>query len=268
MRLAKRVFVLAFVTVTAIQIWSLFVYLNDQRYLSKLADRIIDPALPASEQVKSIVIYLRDRPVISNQSYFLIPVLSFLRPTGRQVAEQGGDCADRSRLLINLLALRNVKASKWALYNNDLVPKHAAVEVEVETGKMVVDPLYGLWFPKGNGGYYSIQELKADPSILVSRIQYLIKQGEQAGALALQGYPLDDYVYTHARTVNWNKTSAMRFAYALLYSLFGEKVNTIPRPAFVEQPALVMAIGIAGIQIIFLGAWIGLMLRTPRRINR
>ena len=89
----------------------------------------------------------RHLPAATNESFFLLPIfkfLKFLRPTARQVVEYGGDCADLSGLLIVLLRSRHVKASKWALYSRDSRAQHAIVEVEVEVGKMVIDPLFGF----------------------------------------------------------------------------------------------------------------------------
>ena len=84
---------------------------------------------------------------------------------------------DRSRLVIRLLRLHGIEASKWALYTKEMKSVHAVVELEAETGKMVADPLYGLWFPRPDGGYYDIKELRQSPSILRGRIQTLVREG-------------------------------------------------------------------------------------------
>src|SRR5262245_39885049 len=82
----------------AVQAVALVSYANDRRYLEALFDRIADPSLPPSEQAKRVVLLLRDKSTDTGHSSFLLPVLAFLRPTARQVAEEGKDCADRSRL--------------------------------------------------------------------------------------------------------------------------------------------------------------------------
>ena len=71
--------------------------------------------------------------------------------------EQGGDCADRSRLVIRMLRLHGIGASKWALYTKEMKSVHAVVELEAETGKMVADPDFGLWFPRPAEGIYGIR---------------------------------------------------------------------------------------------------------------
>lgn len=237
-------------------------YFEDQRYLAHLLDRIAPATLPPSEQTMRVVAFLRDKPVFSNESYFLVPFFGFLRPTPRQVAKGGGDCADRSRLLIVLMRLRGIDASKWALYSRVLWPKHAVVEVEAEKGKMVVDPLFGLWFPRPEPGfYYGIQDLKEDPRILPARIASLRGQNLQFGANRVETYPLNEYIYDNARTINWNKSTGMRLLYWFLYRLMGEKADRIPRPFLAEQPALMVAVGIVPLQGCVLIVWLWMVKR-------
>jgi hypothetical protein len=194
--------------------------------------------------VKVIVRYLQTKPAIENPGYALLPIFRPLRPTARQVATWGGDCADRARLMIRLLALRGIQASKWALYAPDGTPVHAAVEIETEVGPMVVDTLFGIWFPKSpeSLGYHDIKELQANPSILRDRIQMLVAHGENPGAADLAHYPLDRYVYDDARTINWDKTVATRLLYRGLRWVLDDRVDDLPRPAIVEQPALMIIV--------------------------
>ena len=122
-------------------------------------------------------------------------------------------------------------------------PEHAAVEVEVENGKMVVDALFGLWFPRSEGGYYGIQDLKQNPKILEKRVNYFRSRNEQPGGASIHFYPLDRYTYTNARTINWDKSSGMKLLYNILKGTMGEKVNQIQRPELVEEPALMILYG-------------------------
>lgn len=243
-------------TVTTVQVLAFSAYLEDKRELTALFDAIAQRNLPPSEQIKRVLSFLRDKPMIRNESYFFLPVFSFLRPTARQVVTQGGDCADRSRLVVSLLDLRNIRASKWALYSEDLRPQHAVVEAEVEAGKMVVDPLFGLWFPRPEGRYYGIQELAANPYVLESRVQELLSRGEQPGVASLRLYPLDKYVYQNARTINWQKSVAMRLIHRFLQQTLGKSVDEIPRPAVVEEPALMVTWGMVGLQVGIVAFWI------------
>jgi len=230
----------ALLAALAVQSYVLVAYLRDQRFLRQLMDRIASPALPPGEQVKCIVDSFRGKPIVTNDKFFLAPVFRFLRPTPRQVAESGGCCSDLCRLIVVLLRLRGIWASKWAIYSPDLVPCHAVVELEAEGGKMVVDPSFGLWFPRPDGGYYGVEQLRNHPEILPRRIQELRAKGNPIGLANLASYPLDEYAFTHARTMNWDKIWVSRLLYRLLYRVMGATVNKVFRPAWAEQPALVI----------------------------
>jgi hypothetical protein len=56
----------------------------------------------------------------------------------------------------------------------------------------------------------------------------------------LEFYPLDKYIFTHARTINWDKNWGSRLLYGLLHGVMGTKVNGTLRPAWAEQPALMI----------------------------
>ncbi len=229
-----------FLAVLALQFHAFVLYQRDQRFLFELMGRIASPALPPSEQVKCIVNSFRDEPFEQSDKFFLASILRFLRPTPRQVAEWGGSCSDRSRLIVALLRLRGIGASKWAIYSPDLVPCHAVVEVATEGGKMVVDPSFGLWFPRPDGGYYGVEDLRNHSEILTRRIEELIARGNPSGLGNLEFYPLDKYIFTHARTINWDKNWGSRLLYRLLHGVIGTKVNGTLRPAWAEQPALML----------------------------
>jgi hypothetical protein len=158
--------------------------------------------------------------------------------------------------------------SIWALYNAENESVHAVVEADVESGKMVVDPLFGLWFPKPRGGYYSIRELKQGPNILGQRIAELREQGIQPGTDRLDLYPLDQYVYTSARTINWSKNAVLRIIYRILHGLLGERTNELDRPAFVEEPPLMVIYGMAALQLALLLVWMYLTRMARKSVAR
>ena len=229
-------------------------YLNEEKYLLGLMDRITPRSLPPSEQAIKVVESLKDLPVRDfsamerDTPYFLFPIFSFLRPMPRQVMEQGGDCADRSRLVIRLLRLHGIEASKWALYTREMKSVHAVVELEAETGKMVADPLFGLWFPRSSGGYYGIRELRQLPEILRDRVQSLVEQGKRPGASDLRKYPFDDYSYKYAKTINWEKWVVTWPLYKALGFIMGSSLDDLRRPAFVEAPQLMVVMMAAVLQ--------------------
>ena len=238
----------------ALQCISILDYLNEEEYLSGLMDRIAPRSLPPSEQAIKVVEFLKDIPVKDfsamqqDTRYFLLPIFSFLRPMPRQVMEQGGDCADRSRLVIRMLRLHGIEASKWALYTQEMKSVHAVVELEAELERWSRTPDFGLWFPRSNGGYYSIRDLRQSPKILRDRIQSLVEQGKRPGASDLRKYPLNDYSYEYAKTINWEKWAVTWPLYKILRVTMGTSVDNLQRPAFVEAPQLMVVIIAAVLQ--------------------
>jgi hypothetical protein len=241
-----------------LQIYCLKYYLDERAYLFAYLNRVTSASRPPSEQAKDIVLSLKDKPDQDNVSYFLCPLFRPLRPTPPQVIEHGGDCADRSRLVVALLRLHGIHASKWALYNAKGESVHAVVQADTESGQMVVDPLFGLWFPKPQGGYYDIRELKTEPAILAQRINSLKSQGLEPGADRLETYEWKQYVYSDPRTINWNKSPILEFLYLGLHGIWGEKVDNLQRPAFVEEPALMVLYGTIGLELLIALGWVAL----------
>src|SRR6267378_1647486 len=251
----RRFFTTILILLLGLQSLSLAYYLREQRALAAYVGKVADPGLPRSEQVKAIVLSLKDKSGDGNEGYFLLPVFRFLRPTPWQVIENGGDCGDRSRLVIELLRLRGIHASKWALYNAQGESKHAVVQADVESGDMVVDPLFGIWFPKSQGGYYGIRELRQDPGILIRRLEELRAKGLRPGAARLEFYEINDYIYGNARTINWNKSFIMKSVYWALHGLLGVRADQIGRPAFVEEPPLMVIYGVAVLELVLILVW-------------
>ena len=232
----------------ALQCISIVHYLNEEKYLSSLMDRIAPRSLPPSEQAMKVVESLKALPAIGNDSYFLLPIFSVLRSMPRQVLEQGGDCGDRSRLVIRMLRLHGIDASKWALYTREMKSVHAVVELEAENGKMVADPLYGIWFPRPEGGYYDIMELRQSPSILQDRVQTLLREGVRPGSSNLKSYPIEEYTYRYAKSINWEKWVVTWPLYKALSFIMGPGVDDLHRPAFVEAPQVMVVLIAAGLQ--------------------
>jgi hypothetical protein len=244
------------IVLLGVQLFSLIYYYREQRILNAYLSQVTTASLPASEQVKQIVLSLKGRPDQGNESYFLCPIFRPLRPTPWQVLEGGGDCGDRSRVLVALLRLRGIHASKWALYDAKGDSVHAVVQADIESGKMVADPLFGLWFPKPQGGYYAIAELRKDPNLLLNRIAELRARGERPGSDRLETYPVGEYVYDNARTINWNKTGVLRFSYSVLQRLLGNEIDELPRPFLAEEPPLMVLYGTGALELFILLTWI------------
>ena len=251
----------------ALQCISIVDYLNEEEYLSGLMDSIAPRSLPPSEQAMKVVESLKPLPEIENSSYFLLPIFSVLRPMPRQVIEQGGNCADRSRLVIRMLRLHGIDASKWALYTKEMKSVHAVVELETENGKMVADPLYGLWFPRPDGGYYDIKELRQSSSILQGRIQTLLREGVRPGSSDLKSYPIDEYTYQYAKSINWEKWAVTWPLYKALSIIMGPSIDNLQRPMLVEAPQLMVVMMAALLQGSVLAAYV-LAVKTRKRFGQ
>ena len=263
----RNLIAVVIVCLFAVQWISVVDYLDEERYLSGLMDGIAPPSLAPSKQAIKVIEALKDLTERGNSSYFLLPALRFLRPMPQQVIEQGGDCSDKSRLVIRLLHQHGMKASKWALYTQEMKSVHAVVELEAETGKMVVDPLFDLWFPRPDGGYYGIREMRQSPSILQDRIQSLLRKGLPPRTSELRSYPLDEYTYQYAKSINWAKWFGMRLVYESLELVMGPATDDLRRPTFVEAPQLMTVIMAAMLQGSLLAA-ILLALLMQKRFGR
>ena len=234
LRRPRRAVLAAVVLCVAVDGALLAKYFADDAVLRNVVE--LDPGLPPSRKVLTLLEYIDDnvaRVETTDESF--LPGLSFLRPTARQVLEKGGDCADRSRLLIELLKREGVYASKVALHDRQGVPQHAVVQVQVEDDdqSMVVDALFGMYFPNGRGGYYSVWDIRDDESILSDRLRELGPTQPFT-----QEYPLERYTYAAPRSINWNKSFGMQLLYRILYRIMGSRVDDLPRPPIVGDPVL------------------------------
>jgi hypothetical protein len=209
-------------------------YLADDAVLRQVVE--LDPDLPPSRKVLTLLDYIDKhvaRVETTDESFF--PGLSFLRPTALQVLEKGGDCADRSRLLIELLKREGVHASKVALHDRQGAAQHAVVQARIEDDdrSMVVDALFGVYFPNERGGYYSVWDIHEDESILAERLRELGPTQPFT-----RDYPLERYTYEAPRTINWNKSWATQQLYRVLSRIMGPRVDDLPRPSIVGDPVL------------------------------
>jgi hypothetical protein len=235
-------------------------YESDRAFLQSVVT--LDEHRPASEKVVSLVGFLKMRVRVAHsldQSF--VPGLSFLRPTARQVIEDGGDCADRARLLIVLLRAHGVEAHKVALYDTAGEPDHAVVEAQTEEGPMAVDALYSMYFPRESGGFYSIAEIARNESIVTARLAEMRRADR-----AFEAYPLGRYIYDWQwpRTINWDKTWWMHASYRVLRVAIGPSVDRMPRPYLVEEPVLMAICAVFVLQGIVL-AWLMMIALTERR---
>ena len=168
-----------------------------------------------------------------NQSYFLFQALG---ATPLQILEFGGDCADKSRLLMAMLSEINIPSTLAMLYPcPDCPPGHTVVEAKYEKGWMVVDPVFDIDFPDDKGGFYGLSLLRQKHKLLVTRIQQLCKQRGKGDKI--ERYDVMRTKYIYARTVNWNKNIITK-SIAFILSWFYDDPFLIRRPRFLDDPKL------------------------------
>ncbi len=174
----------------------------------------------------------------SNDRYFILPALG---PTPIQVMERGGDCSDKSRLVAAMLDSIGIHAGLVMISPClDCGFIHTVVEAQYENRRMVVDPIWNIDYPTGDGGFLGVMDL--------------------AGT---------DY----AVAMNWKKNIVTQTAVFIL-RLNGYQPEFFFRPRLLEDPKLLLAIMLTIITIIAaIGGYlleIGLrfvMMRIPRRMT-
>ena len=263
--LARSVLAL-FILLVGVDILLIWKYTSDNKILRSFASEKISVSdRPSDKTIDLLKAMRQDVRTKRNNLAIFLPVFNFLRPTPVQVLEFGGDCADKGRLLITLLHDNDIEASKVALYDKEGIPRHAVVEVQIENDNtMVVDALFGLYFPKPNGGYFTLEDLKGDESILKERVSEVRTKGEDGYIPTLASYPFERYTYRNPRTINWDKSSVMKTIYGTLKKVVGDRVDKIKRPFIVERPALMLLVGAVGTQFFLLAVYLLIVVKTRR----
>jgi hypothetical protein len=159
-----------------------------------------------------------------------------LGATPTSVLERGGNCQDKSKLLVVLLRELDIASSLAMLYQcQGCKPLHTVVFVETRDGWTIADPAFDITFPNGRGGFHKIEELRAERALLERRLTELRAERGPAD-------PINDYkraVDHHAlmTTVNWDKNALTRGVAGLIRAAGAEPWST-PRPLFLDDPRL------------------------------
>jgi hypothetical protein len=179
-----------------------------------------------------------------NQGNFL---LKSLGPTPRQVLDNGGDCADKSRLLSAILRLYGVDSTLVTLFGcAQCGPTHIVVEARYDKGWMVADPVFDMVFPSDELTYYNVDDLKANPALLINRLDQLTRARDFHHPV--RSYRRDSETYTWARYINWDKMEWSQNL-AQMLTQFNIDLSRLRRPYFLEDPKLILSgiTGLAGI---------------------
>jgi hypothetical protein len=187
-----------------------------------------------------------------NHGYFLIEALG---PTPIDVLQKGGDCSDKSRLLMAMLDSVDIDSTLVMLYDAAGVnPTHTIVEVRDSNLNAIADPVFNFVFPKSDSGYYGLSEMRKNPDILTNRLDQLVQlNGEQDKAAY---YKRIDESYRFATTINWNKNQVLKTAAMFLKSLNIEPQD-LRRPHVLDDPKLFLVYAFFSISLFFLFvAWL------------
>ena len=146
----------------------------DNARLRRVAEAVAGPAHGEVERLTRLTGWVyRNQGYKRNRRYHLWRKLG---ATPVSVLEHGGNCQDKTKLLAALLRELDVESSLAMLYQcPECKPRHTVVLVEMGEGEgwTVADPAYDITFPNGRGGFYTIEELRADRSLLERRLAEL-----------------------------------------------------------------------------------------------
>ncbi len=215
-------------------------YEADSAQLQRIARDITEDESGDVEKIITLGLWVHNNKGFhENDNYF---VFRKLRATPLQVVEGGGDCADKSRLLCALLREVGIRSTMVMCFHRQTgVPTHTVVEAQTRTGQyMIVDPVYGLNFPKNSqGDYFGLLDLRADPQILDRRLSDLLATSPRHSAI--RSYNTTSAAYDRASSINWDRNVMTRAAHALLAAWYGDEVYRIRRPVVLEEPKLMVA---------------------------
>ncbi|MFT4614140.1 MAG: hypothetical protein ACI9NT_001282 [Bacteroidia bacterium] len=191
--------------------------------------------------------------------------LQRLGPTPHQVMQLGGDCSEKSRLVATVLKERGVDATLVMLASCDGCEfGHTVVEANTVDGPIVVDPVYNMSFPKGDGSYYSVLELRADPSLLPGRLEELIAERGEEDKIAFYRAGADGVHYGAPKTINLEKNGVLRGVKQLI-SMFSDEPQLVYRPRILEDPKLFLLTASTGTSLFFLTLYLLLRWLDRRR---
>jgi len=220
---------------------SLFIFYSREKDNRRLREIALDQIKSVQKDSERILVLNKwvyhNQGFAKNHRYFLFQALG---ATPIQILEFGGDCADKSRLLMAMLSEINIPSTLAMLYPcPDCPPGHTVVEAKYEKGWMVLDPVFDIDFPDGKGGFYGLTLLRQNHKLLVTRIQQLCDKRGKGDKI--ERYDVMRTKYLYARTVNWNK-NVITQCIASILSWFYDDPFLIRRPRFLDDPKLAIVL--------------------------
>lgn len=195
-----------------------------------------------------------------NQEFFLIKSLG---PTPIQVLNQGGDCTDKSNLLMAMLESIGIDSTLVMLFDvNGEIPTHTVVEVRAGQFRAAADPVYDIVFPNPNGEFYSIEDLRKNHALLLNRLDNLIQIRGPSNKIFF--YRRTHESYQFASSINWNKNDLLKITSNILGQI-GIEARDIRRPHFLDDPKLFISVTFFCISIFFI--MFGFILKEKKKFT-
>jgi hypothetical protein len=219
----------------AVGIW--FSWVNDNAVLREKAVAVTAGLTSDPGKISAINHWVyRNQGFGKNERFFLVPALG---PTPNQVLESGGDCGDKSRLVSAMLWQLRINSGLAQIFPcQDCGPIHAVVEAEYEAGRMVVDPIWDVDYPTGDGKFLGIRELAGTSR---GREHVADLQWRRGAGDKIQLMPESEATFDYAVAVNWQKNAFSR-AVAFGLRLLRYDPAHLLRPHFLEDPKLALAL--------------------------
>lgn len=227
-------------------------YLNDSNRLRQIAQEAVGPDRGRPEQMLQRLNdwVFNNQGFAKNPHYFISPRLG---PTPVQVLESGGDCADKSQLLVAMLHAVGIPSTLVMLYTRDYEqPTHTVVETRLPGFRAVADPVWGVVFADGHGGLLGVTQLKEQHDQFEAGIQALAQERGPQSKVAY--YPIEDESYRWPRTINWDRMLATRLVGSVLGWVYPNP-ELVTRPRILSEPVLFVSALLlsAGLLCIILG---------------
>jgi hypothetical protein len=251
---------------TVLALMCFLAYESDQGRLREIAHEVTkDKSTPEARAIALMEWVYRNKGFAKNQGYFIWKKLG---PTSIDVLESGGDCADKSRLLSSMLRELEMPSTLAMCFDEHGQPTHTIVDAEVRPGVfMLLDPVWGLHFPKEEPGrYYSLIDLRRDPSILWRRLDQVTASAPPDDKIHKYNRAKD--VYDRATTINWEKNDLLRALKDRLAATRGDAVYAVPRPVAMEEPKLFFALVLAIVALFTVAAYGALSWLSRSKLER
>src|SRR6516165_5602707 len=212
-------------------------WLGDNAVLRERALSVTAGLTTVSAKISAINHWVyRNQGFTKNDEFILV---SAFGPTPLQVLRTGGDCGDKSKLVSAMLWQLGIDSGLVQIFPcRDCGPIHAVVEAEYEAGRMVVDPIWDVDYPSGDGKFLGIQEL-AGTSLGRAHIAEL--QTRRGAGDKIQFMPDAEATFDYAAAVNWQKNTLSR-ASASALQILGYDPRHLFRTHFLEDPQLALTL--------------------------